>query len=280
MLDKIKIDKISTEDDIMNQTGFDMKAFHEMVNLQTELNNKVDPNWKTNNLDWTMASLLEAGELLDSFDWKWWKSGQTDWENVEIEVIDLWHFQIARMIEVNQSDIIAPLLIQADIVHKDYVINKDTLENEIKEMFTKKFIPNLLNENHLGTTMDLIQIWYKLGYTSSDLFTLYRMKYVLNIFRQDHGYKEGTYLKIWNGVEDNVAAQNLLENIDHKNFISDLTEKLEMEYKTLNKPVDKNIDNFIENNERWHEMFKTLPLDARDILINFSDEFANYMIEK
>ena len=46
-----------------------------------------------------------------------------------------------------------------------------------------------------------------------DLFKLYMGKNVLNTFRQNHGYKEGTYKKIWNGEEDNVVMQRLLEKV-------------------------------------------------------------------
>ena len=38
---------------------------------------------------------------------------------------------------------------------------------------------------------------------------------ILNKFRQEHGYKDGTYVKIWNGKEDNVYMQRALaENPD------------------------------------------------------------------
>jgi hypothetical protein len=44
---------------------------------------------------------------------------------------------------------------------------------------------------------------------------LYIGKNILNIFRQDHGYKDGSYKKIWNGKEDNVIMQEILaENED------------------------------------------------------------------
>jgi hypothetical protein len=32
-------------------------------------------------------------------------------------------------------------------------------------------------------------------------------KNILNQFRQDHGYKEGIYIKVWNGEEDNVVMK-------------------------------------------------------------------------
>jgi hypothetical protein len=39
-------------------------------------------------------------------------------------------------------------------------------------------------------------------------------KNVLNIFRQDHGYKSGSYINIWNGREDNEHLIEVLEFID------------------------------------------------------------------
>jgi hypothetical protein len=46
--------------------------------------------------------------------------------------------------------------------------------------------------------------------TFDDLYKLYIWKNVLNKFRQDHGYKEWTYIKIWNSEEDNVVMQRIL----------------------------------------------------------------------
>ncbi len=50
-----------------------------------------------------------------------------------------------------------------------------------------------------------------------------------NQIRQDHGYKEGSYIKIWNGEEDNVTMQRVLEE---KSDISpeELYELLEKAY--------------------------------------------------
>ena len=55
------------------------------------------------------------------------------------------------------------------------------------------------------------------GFTKSDLYRLYIGKNVLNQFRQDNGYKENTYIKTWNGDEDNVAMYEMMakhENIN------------------------------------------------------------------
>jgi len=42
------------------------------------------------------------------------------------------------------------------------------------------------------------------------LFEMYVAKNVLNKFRQDHGYKEGSYHKVWNGREDNEVLAEII----------------------------------------------------------------------
>ncbi|MBD3754209.1 MAG: dUTP diphosphatase [Gammaproteobacteria bacterium] len=42
------------------------------------------------------------------------------------------------------------------------------------------------------------------------LYRIYMAKNVLNKFRQDHGYKEGTYIKEWSGQEDNVVMFEII----------------------------------------------------------------------
>jgi hypothetical protein len=47
-----------------------------------------------------------------------------------------------------------------------------------------------------------------------ELYEIYVGKNVLNMFRQDHGYKEGTYLKIWQGREDNEHLADIMRTLD------------------------------------------------------------------
>ena len=64
-----------------------------------------------------------------------------------------------------------------------------------------------------------------------ELFRLYVGKNVLNEFRQDHGYKSGTYLKTWAGREDNEHLIELLDEIDDPaTAVKDLYEMLEGRY--------------------------------------------------
>jgi hypothetical protein len=57
----------------------------------------------------------------------------------------------------------------------------------------------------------LIEEFFELAHlgalNATQLYRLYVGKNILNQFRQDHGYKEGSYIKVWNGEEDNVVMK-------------------------------------------------------------------------
>ena len=53
-----------------------------------------------------------------------------------------------------------------------------------------------------------------IGRGFDDLYRTYVGKNVLNVFRQDHGYKSGEYVKIWAGREDNEVLTDLMAEID------------------------------------------------------------------
>jgi len=55
----------------------------------------------------------------------------------------------------------------------------------------------------------------------------------LNAFRQNHGYKNGSYVKFWGEVEDNVVAFDIMDKYPNISP-TDLYQKLEIEYAHLN----------------------------------------------
>ncbi|HIE58869.1 MAG TPA: dUTPase, partial [Hydrogenothermaceae bacterium] len=70
------------------------KEILDMLKLQNQLNTKINPNWRKgrNHVDFARATWLECAELVESLPWKWWKKQTPDIENVQIEVVDIWHF--------------------------------------------------------------------------------------------------------------------------------------------------------------------------------------------
>jgi len=47
-----------------------------------------------------------------------------------------------------------------------------------------------------------------------ELYEIYVGKNVLNMFRQDNGYKEGTYNKVWSGREDNEHLADIMKQLN------------------------------------------------------------------
>ena len=68
-----------------------------------------------------------------------------------------------------------------------------------------------------------------------DLHRQYVRKNVLNFFRQDHGYKEGSYIKLWEGREDNEHLVEILAelNSDSSNFGDQVYQSLLQRYQQV-----------------------------------------------
>ena len=68
--------------------------------------------------------------------------------------------------------------------------------------------------------------------TFEDLYVSYIGKNVLNFFRQDNGYQNGTYKKLWSGKEDNEHLVELVEYLDtnSNSFKDNLYNALESRY--------------------------------------------------
>ena len=64
------------------------------------------------------------------------------------------------------------------------------------------------------------------------LYTGYVGKNVLNFFRQDNGYKEGTYHKLWDKREDNEHLSEVVAELDSRSeqFAEDIYSALTNRY--------------------------------------------------
>ena len=72
------------------------------------------------------------------------------------------------------------------------------------------------------------------NFSIDDIYSLYIGKNCLNQFRQDNGYKDGTYIKIWDGEEDNIFMHNAINKMQGITY-SELYESLEKKYATVVK---------------------------------------------
>ena len=175
-----------------------------MLELQNAMNTRVHSEWREQGFEWYRAIWIESAELMDHYGWKWWKHQKPDVEQVKLELIDIFHFGLSILL-VNKTSIesIAEQLSDALKVDESYDF-KNSLE---------AFTAHTLNEKDFSVSL-FVRLLKGMEMTFEDLYSGYVSKNVLNFFRQDNGYQEGTYKKIWDGREDNEHLVELIAKLD------------------------------------------------------------------
>lgn len=200
-----------------------------MLQLQAQLNDATNgEKWTkgiTKNgkiINWKRCIYMECAEMIDSFSWKHWKNinQEPDWDNLQIEVVDVWHFIMSLAIEnyaQNMKGSVEDLAIEISNLESFSIINTRNTHFDTKDNVIEKVenIMLLALSKEKFELEELIKDFFELTVMSGlDLETLYKLyvgKNILNQFRQDNGYKEGTYIKVWNGDEDNVVMKKIWE---------------------------------------------------------------------
>ena len=190
-----------------------------MLSLQTSMNIKVDPNWVKARYPYLRAVIIEAAEAIEHHGWKWWKKQEKDLPQLQMELIDIWHFILSEILLRNQADQDKSLTALTDSLSDSStqnVINFDDQQFLINELdLIEKF--ELLIALSVSRRIELAlfaSIMTDCEISWTELYCQYVGKNVLNMFRQDKGYKEGTYQKIWNGREDNEYLVEIIGSLD------------------------------------------------------------------
>lgn len=203
------------------------KAFATMLDMQHRMNCKVHPDWINQHFEWYRAIWIECGELIEHYGYKWWKKQDPDMDQVRLEVIDIWHFGMSALfgagtdIDTLAEEIEASL---ADYQYRGADVREATEALAQHCLATKGFSVPLF--------WDLLNA---AGMSFEDLYRHYVGKNVLNFFRQDNGYKEGSYIKLWQGREDNEHLVEIIAVLDtaSANFADELYEALEQRYRSV-----------------------------------------------
>jgi len=199
------------------------QQLNDMLALQDKMNTKVNEQWRSQGFEWYRAVWTECAELMDHHGWKWWKKQNPDTHQIHLEIVDIWHFGMSI------------LLLQ----HEDV----DALASQIEQQWnpannTNDFLQAVeaLAADTLTSKSFSVPLFCQLmqlsEFSNDDLYRQYIGKNVLNFFRQDHGYKEGTYHKLWQGKEDNEHLAEILGNLDAQsgNFQDQVYSELEKRY--------------------------------------------------
>lgn len=200
------------------------QALITMLTLQHRMNTKVHPQWITQRYEWYRAIWIECGELMDHVGYKWWKKQTPDIEQVRLEAIDIWHFGLSALfvegkaIEQIADEVAAQL--QSHNQSGQY----------IREA-TEALAAYALTHRTFSVAL-FADLMHAVDLNFDELYRHYVGKNVLNFFRQDNGYKEGTYQKQWHGREDNEHLMELLKELDSTldNFADNLYAALQRRY--------------------------------------------------
>ena len=186
----------------------DKLKIEHMIQMQDEMNRIINPNWAEAGYNWRTAMWMEASEMLDHIGWKWWKKQEPNILQAQLEAIDIWHFIIS------------------DSIVRDMIINMNgSSEGRLRKAINALGQPpnsslsfsiqKFVNKVTGGADyfLEFFNICNHLGLTLDSIYETYICKNTLNIFRQNNGYKEGTYVKIWGEKEDNEVLMELFESL-------------------------------------------------------------------
>lgn len=183
-----------------------MKAQLEaMLQLQEKMNAKVHPQWRQQGFAWHRAIWTECAELMDHYGWKWWKKQSPDLAEIKLELVDIWHFGMSSYLQYSEN--VPGIANRIRNAWAPMAGNRDFRE------IIESLVLHTLSERTLSIPLFAAAL-QNIGMSFDDLYRHYIGKNVLNFFRQDHGYKEGTYIKTWNGLEDNAHLSQILMSED------------------------------------------------------------------
>lgn len=201
--------------------------------MQNSFNAIVNDEWKKAHYSWRRAMWVECAELMDHVKWKWWKDVDAvmDQKQTLLEVVDIFHFLLSDRIEDGRSAV--------DLYNSHMWATKHTYARtkEHKLQQIEEFVLLCLDKQNIEASF--FQMMYALDINIEDLLKYYVGKNVLNKFRQDNGYKRGSYIKEWtlNGItkEDNKVLEEIIEGATHLYNFDELYNELETIYDIVKK---------------------------------------------
>ncbi|QPB84896.1 dUTP diphosphatase [Pseudoalteromonas rubra] len=194
-----------------------------MLEMQNAMNTKVHEQWFSQGFEWYRAIWVECAEMLDHYGWKWWKKQTPDTEQVILELVDIFHFGLSLRIDGETTYEALAAQLDSELSQPLYAEDfKATLEVLAASAVADK----TFNAAAFAGCMQQI------GMSIDDLYRGYVGKNTLNFFRQDHGYKDGSYIKEWQGKEDNEHLVEVVKSLDteHPDFAKQVYQGLQARY--------------------------------------------------
>jgi dimeric dUTPase (all-alpha-NTP-PPase superfamily) len=183
------------------------EALLTMLRMQHRMNTRIHADWISSGFAWHRAIWVECAELVEHHGYKWWKRQTPDLGQVQLEVVDIWHFGMSALFtpELQLDDIAASLLEELD---------RAAMESPLPLLDAAERLAAVAAGERRFCARSFYHLLVAAGLDMDSLYRQYLGKNVLNFFRQDHGYLDGSYSKQWGGREDNAHLLEVLPGID------------------------------------------------------------------
>lgn len=191
------------------------RKIKEMFKLQCQLNEELVPDWLERHLRFENAIIVEVAELIDCLGYKWWKHQEIDEANARVEIVDIWHFVMSYVL---REDVLDPANIDqhidkfSAISDELYIPPYEPVSNWAPVMYyARRLVREVESKDSVvGVLEKYFNLLASASMTIDSLYSRYIIKNALNKVRMMNGYQDGTYIKDWNGMEDNHVATEML----------------------------------------------------------------------
>lgn len=225
----------------------------DMIRVQRRLNEKADGvDWKDSNHDWGLALLVESVELIDAFDWKWWKAGESNVTQAKMEAVDVFHFLLSALMQYSSSDsALGDSMMRA--IEEWLAMGRDgswpvfgvtgellpgTHDDHTVIARVRELVGVITATEHTppATVVRLLaylSVLQALHLSFVELYKLYIGKAQLNELRWANGYGT-TYVKSWHGVDDSDVLSEVLSTLPiGLTFAADVHRELARRYSAV-----------------------------------------------
>lgn len=174
-----------------------------MLEIQDQLNSRLDPNWRERDWNFRLAAKMEAAEAIDHIGYKWWQNQEPNMAQARMECVDIMHFVLSDLLNTSHTQ--ESLQSEAEFFTSRY----HNWHQRIQPDHPHDALQRVMQEPCLPT---VLYVMFSLDYSFDDLYRDYIGKAALNQFRWEHDYS-GSYQKMWQGREDNEHLTELLATL-------------------------------------------------------------------
>lgn len=198
------------------------QKIEEMLTLQNQLEESINGElWREKEHDYLLCIYMEANEIVDHIGWKHWKAHPQVHDSViQMELVDVWHFILAAILQRGASAELFIPDVERSIANAEHISEHINTIDIALNLALTALVEGKVALAHFFALCERYNMDFDL------LYRFYIAKHTLNHFRQEHGYKDGTYKKHWGGREDNEHCLELVTILGDDFSAETLTQEL------------------------------------------------------